>query len=767
MAADGSIIFDTKIDDEQARKDLNRLTKKIDALNDKIASKKQERMPLVAEAQRLNVELDSAKATLAQMQSGNEFYPTATVDAQAAKVKVLQKEWDAAQLKVEKVDESISKMNFDLNRSQEKAGLLSRRLMGGTTATEMMASAVDKADKYMSKFTRRVQGLVRRVLFFSVITIGLRAVRTWLGNVIKTSPEATAAIAKLKGALLTLAQPLVEVIIPAFTTFVNLLTKIISGIAGVLSNLFGTTVDESAAAAENLYNEQQALEGVGSAAKKASKSLASFDEINKLSGDSESSSGGGSSSGTIAPDFKTIVTDELASVAELFTGVALLALGAILTFTGAHIFLGIALMAIGAAAVWDAVTSNPELARTLVKQGLDTVLEVAGAMIAVIGVILVCTGHLLLGIAMIIMGAAIWAVGAAAGDEGDFVQNIKQRLMQAAEVIGPLIAVIGVMIALFANWLLGIALIIAGIAIFHVANISDDNGATLQKKIVNTLGRIASDVGKLIAILGVVALVVGNIPLGIGLLIAGIALFGVGEAALNWDLLKENTVQALANILGAIGPFIAIIGFVLLFVPGMQAVGIGMIVAGLAAFAFSEIAPNWDFILEKLKECWANIKAWWKTNVSKYFTASYWKELGKTAINGLISAFESGLNKLISGINRFIDSFNERFEVVRILTGFPPAVPAIPLVNLPRLAQGAVIPPNREFMAVLGDQKSGTNIETPLATMVQAFKTALAESGYSGSNEAYLMLDRDVLGKVVYKLNKSESNRIGVNLAEV
>ena len=86
---------------------------------------------------------------------------------------------------------------------------------------------------------------------------------------------------------------------------------------------------------------------------------------------------------------------------------------------------------------------------------------------------------------------------------------------------------------------------------------------------------------------------------------------------------------------------------------------------------------------------------------------------------------------------------------------------------IPKLATGAVIPPNREFMAVLGDQKSGTNIETPLATMVQAFKQALAESGYGGSNEAVLVLDKDVLGKVVYRLNKAEGTRIGVNLSEV
>lgn len=82
------------------------------------------------------------------------------------------------------------------------------------------------------------------------------------------------------------------------------------------------------------------------------------------------------------------------------------------------------------------------------------------------------------------------------------------------------------------------------------------------------------------------------------------------------------------------------------------------------------------------------------------------------------------------------------------------------------LPTGAVIPPNREFLAVLGDQKQGTNIETPLDTMVQAFRQALSEGGYSGQSTAYLVIDEDVLGKVVYRLNRSESNRVGVSLED-
>lgn len=134
---------------------------------------------------------------------------------------------------------------------------------------------------------------------------------------------------------------------------------------------------------------------------------------------------------------------------------------------------------------------------------------------------------------------------------------------------------------------------------------------------------------------------------------------------------------------------------------------------------------------------------------------------------------ESAVNLIIKGVNWLIGKLNSLLENSLLAKGLDligiefRGIPPIPEVHIPRLAQGAVIPPNREFMAVLGDQKSGTNIETPLATMVQAFKQALVESGYGGSNEAVLVLDKEVLGKVVYRLNKAEGTRIGVNLAEI
>ena len=85
--------------------------------------------------------------------------------------------------------------------------------------------------------------------------------------------------------------------------------------------------------------------------------------------------------------------------------------------------------------------------------------------------------------------------------------------------------------------------------------------------------------------------------------------------------------------------------------------------------------------------------------------------------------------------------------------------------SVPALARGAVIPPNREFLAVLGDQRSGNNYEVPDAKLRQLLREELSALG--GKNEAVLMLDRDILGRVVYQLNKAEGNRIGVSLTGV
>jgi hypothetical protein len=142
--------------------------------------------------------------------------------------------------------------------------------------------------------------------------------------------------------------------------------------------------------------------------------------------------------------------------------------------------------------------------------------------------------------------------------------------------------------------------------------------------------------------------------------------------------------------------------------------------------------------------------------------------------DGFVQTIKDALNLGISLVNKFIDWINEHL-VIRIPKVTIPflgtfggqEIRPFTIPNIPYLAQGAVIPPNREFLAVLGDQKQGTNIEAPLSTIEKAVENVLNRRGYGSQQTVILQLDREQLGKVVYELNKAETRRIGVNLAGV
>ena len=105
--------------------------------------------------------------------------------------------------------------------------------------------------------------------------------------------------------------------------------------------------------------------------------------------------------------------------------------------------------------------------------------------------------------------------------------------------------------------------------------------------------------------------------------------------------------------------------------------------------------------------------------------------------NGIVGVLEGAINLIIRGVNWLISQLNKvSFSIpdwVPAIGGksFGFNIPKISEVSIPRLAQGAVIPPNREFMAVLGDNKQETEVVSPLSTMKQAVLEAMRESGIS------------------------------------
>lgn len=646
MAADGSIVFSTKIDDKKAQADLKKLEEKIKKIESELSESTGKKSAIEKQLEDAKGAAEETQKTIAKLQAklkkttaetggGDPFSQMYSSQIASAKAGLEEQRTsvDKLEKKYESITQKVESQTNALNSAKDAAGDLAARLAGAKQQTSGTSAAAAEAAKRMDKFSQHVKTLAKRVLVFSLITAGLRALKNYLWEAIQQNDEAVAAIARLKGALMTLAQPIVEVVIPAFTLLINVITRIVTAVAKLISMLFGTTIQKSAAGAKALNKQKDAIDGVGEAAKEASKYLAGFDELNVMDNqDNSSASGGGfDTSGGIAPDFTSMIDDSLSAILELFTGAALLALGAILTFSGANIPLGIALMILGAIAIWDAVSEN-------------------------------------------------WGA-------------IKELLQGP---IGWAVAILSVA-----------ALVIGAILIFSGA----------------------------------------NIPLGLGLLIIG-AIGLASAVAANWNYIVEALQGPLGLVMGLLGAALLVLGIILLFTGVGVPLGLGLILIGAAGLA-AAIAPNWNFLKDKLADCWDSIKNWWNTKVKKFVSEHWWAQLGLTIIGGFLNGLINKWKTVISWVTSAVKWISNAFSsVLNFLSGGKgtfatrnnlgsggiggykmQAMPALRAVQVPALAQGAVIPANREFLAVLGDQKQGTNIEAPADLIRQIFRE---ESGNSG-----------------------------------
>jgi len=176
-----------------------------------------------------------------------------------------------------------------------------------------------------------------------------------------------------------------------------------------------------------------------------------------------------------------------------------------------------------------------------------------------------------------------------------------------------------------------------------------------------------------------------------------------------------------------------------------------------------------------LKMLWVIIVWWFDNNVMKPiqrgaekglkaivegFANSFGRipDIVKSALNRVIDFMNSMISRVTSGLNRMIGLAN---SVGSIVPGFQ-AMGQLSAPQIPRLASGAVIPPNAEFLAVLGDQKSGRNIEAPEGLIRQIINEEI------GNIEAKISVTFEgTMAALVRELNpklKAENVRIGKSL---
>lgn len=213
---------------------------------------------------------------------------------------------------------------------------------------------------------------------------------------------------------------------------------------------------------------------------------------------------------------------------------------------------------------------------------------------------------------------------------------------------------------------------------------------------------------------------------------------------------------------------------------------------------------HWDEIKAVALDCWNKIKEawnkagdWFHKNVTEpignFFTGlwdgikgaftkafDFIKKAFKGYVNGWITMVESFINFFVNGINFLIKGINKlSFDIPEWFpvgggSKFGFDIPVIPKVQIPRLAQGAVIPPNQQFAAILGDQKHGRNLEAPEGLIRQIVREetgnvyndvlrAINNSnlGKKATIMGDVIMDGQKVGRLVAKPVFREGNRAG------
>lgn len=539
--------------------------------------------------------------------------------------------------------------------------------------------------------------------------------------------------------------PILMKLLPIAIAIVNAIRKLADAIAKLfgfeLSDIDTSGVKNLASGAEDTA---AGLDDATSAAKELKKSVMGFDELNILNGNTSSGSGsagvsGGSGFDFELPEYNFIdgeVSRQVDEVTQKLKNALpwILAIGAGLAAWKLGPKLGLDLQkTIGlAVGIFGALTLVQNILDSIVNGVTEENMTgmIFGMTLAVTG-LYVALGPVAGGITAIVSGLAVLAVAFTDAEKNGW--NFQNQMLAVAGILAAGVG-IGILTGSFIPLLIGmIASLLLSVttATGHGQELIEGVKETLKGFIDFFAGIFTGDIER--ATNGIAGIFNG-LGKAIGAVIDGIRDWFNG--LLDWIDQKTN---------GKLKPLITGIKAIVTSVFGSikQTVGnvigdIKMIFSGLIKFISGVFSMDFDKAWEGIKDIFKGV---WNTIID--------------LLNGAINIIIRGLNWLIKQMNKI------SFDV-------PSWVPAIGGksigVNisyisenvLPHLAKGAVIPANDEFLAVLGDQTHGNNIEAPEGLIR---KIVREESGGSGEVHVTIVLD-SVTGKKLFETVVRENNAV-------
>ena len=760
--ADGSIILDTRINNKGAYAELKELQAKakstaqqVAALDRQINTANSKHLALgkelsdaqskaestAAELENVNEQLDSFVKRRAEIEKQRDSSLTpeaANLKAQefvgqhfasdAAKASELQGALDKLQQSIPGLTAKYTEQESVLSDLQKQHAALAAQLATEEQAVtrqsslagkaQIAATAVARTSKAVGQLGRRLAGIVSGALVFNLISSALRSVVTVMGTTIAKTNGVSTALGKLKGAAATAAAGLASALSPAIIGLLNLLTSLINGFLRLLSLLTGKSISSMKQTAKGINAVGSAAGSTSKQADKAKRSLAGFDEIERLDAKTGGSGGANYNFDHIASPLGGI-TDKLKNFWSTFQ--TLLAPSVAAWSTAWEQIRN------AASAVWPEVQ---QAALAFWNEGLSPLLTYLSGTFApgVINAFSEAFAPIVGGVAStaiyVLADLFTWACG-----------------IGTDAINGVLIPALDLLLQIWQDLMSGIKTawdtygqpLMDGVilAFQNLENLATLLWETIVKPILQNLISVLQQLWSY-----------HLKPLwdDILLLVASVA-----NCLLD---LWNNLLAPVAKwIIATFGPAFAEVFNAIADVVGVavgaiaDAIDLAVVVLrGLTDFLSAVFRGNWD-------AAWQAIGNTVSTVWDKMTNAI------KTAVNGIIGFINRMISAVVTGINAVINALNGlSFDLPDIFGGGHVGfnISTLTAPQIPYLAQGAVIPANREFLAVLGDQSHGTNVEAPLDTIKQAVAEVMEDlqAGQMAGFEAVVSVLREILSAV-------------------
>ena len=706
MAADGSIVFSTALDNSELEKGLREAENDIDALKKKIEEKTSERNAIaeqLVDAKKQIQETEESIASLKQrLEELHTMQPTAENPQEAidARIAVVEKELAAKEKLYDqqltagekiakqwyKVNSEVEAYNAKLSQTQTTYNKLgtSAQNFAATAKTKITNAANSLVAPWENMANRAVKAL-KKVFIFSMIVKGVRALKSELSSVMMQNQAFSSGIQNLKAVMTGYIDAFAMTILPAMTAIVNTIAAIFERVAGFIDSIFGTNImgaiqssrsaASSAIAAENAeklaeaQNDQaKSAKNLAKEQKKANKQLLSFDELNVLSEESSDDAADAMdgladavSSPDLTPDWTQGFAPDFGVLDGIISWLDMLRDRILNDVEGpfARIREGLQLIKQG----WDELTTG-------IMTGNWSMMW-AGIRDIAVGALYVIEGAF--------TAFLDWLDEATGGRFHEIIEGVKSIVHGAVEFIDGLLhgdlelAVKGVhdMISGLSEFISGIIELLNDLTLGTISGIFDG----IKTLVANAFDELRAAYPQFSAFI---------------------------------DGIETVVMAALGAIEGAIGGAVTFVNETL---SGLVD-SVGEIMSGLVDTIVGIFTGNGDKVTEGLRGIF----------------------------NGFISAVESLVNSAVDGL---IWMLNSIIDALNMIPGQSWGYASTPYITLPRLASGAIIPPNREFMAILGDQTSGTNIETPEYLMRQVVRE---EAG--SANAQMLMVLQQILSAI-------------------